>query len=237
MLFRSRETTVTPNDVREVINDQAAAGGGVAEDFDRARRLAPRLFRAQERAVTLSDYEDLARLPGVGKARAVPLNWNEVALYLAPTGQVTDPSELLRRDVLAFFEHRRMATTFLRILGPNAADIYIRATVQAKPFYRRVDVQAAVEQAVADYLAFDAVSFGDRVYLSKIYDVIQTLPQVTSLVVTEFSRQPNSNQVEADGIIELDPSELPRPGYRDNPTYHDPARPPIIAVVQGGVVA
>jgi uncharacterized phage protein gp47/JayE len=227
---------ITPNDVREVINDQAAAGGGVAEDFDRARRLAPRLFRAQDRAVTLGDYQDLAyQLPGVGKARAVALNWNEVVLYIAPTGQVADPSELLRRDVLAFFESRRMATTSLRVVGPSPADVYLRATVQAKPFFRRVDVQAAVQRAVADYFAFDAVNFGDRVYLSKIYDVIQSLPQVTSLVVTEFSRRPNTNQVESDGIIELEPNELPRPGYRDNPVHQDTTRRSILAEIQGGV--
>jgi hypothetical protein len=229
-------STVGSGDVREAINDQAAAGGGVAEDFNRARRLAPRLFRAQDRAVTLGDYQDLAyQLPGVGKARAVALNWNEVVLYIAPIGQVADPSELLRRDVLAYFESRRMVTTSLRVLGPAPADIYIKAIVQAKPFFRRHDVQVAVEKAVAEYLAFENVNFGDRVYLSKVYDVIQSLQQVTSLVVTEFSRQPNTNQVESDGIIELEPNELPRPGYRDNPQHRDPTFRPIVTEVQGGV--
>jgi len=79
------------------------------------------------------------------------------------------------------------------------------------------------------------VTFGDRIYLSKVYDVIQSLPQVASLVVTEFSRRPDSNEVEADGIIELAPSELPRPGYRDNPPATVTTRRPILADVQGGV--
>jgi predicted phage baseplate assembly protein len=228
-------STVSTNDVRRVVNNQAAAGGSGGEDRDRARRLAPRLYAAQERGVTLRDYETLAlEVPGVGKARAVAINWNEVVLYVAPLGQVADPSELLQRDVLAFLEGRRMASTFVRVLGPRPADIYIKVTVQAQPFYRRVDVEAAVERAVADYLAFDAVAFGDRIYLSKVYDVIQSLPEVTSLVVKQFSRRPGPpDEVDTDGVIELEPSELPRPGYRDNPQFA--VGKAVIADVQGGV--
>ena len=221
--------------LREAVNDQAAAGGAPREDIDRARRLAPRLYRAQERAVTRSDYEDLAlQVPGVGKARAVALSWNDVVLYVAPAGQVAEPSELLKRDVLAYFESRRMATTFPRILGPRAADIYIRADVQAQPYFRQADVRAAVEKAVADYLAFDEVSFGDRIYLSRLYDAIQDLPQVISLNITEFSRTPGGG-IESNGVIELRPNELPRPGYRDNPPPPLTERRPILANILGGV--
>ncbi len=227
------------------INIQAAAGGTSAEDFDRARSFAPHLYRTQERAVTLQDYRDLAlQIAGVGKALAVALDWNQVALYIAPTGQVTEPSELLKRDIAAFFESRRMASTTLTILGPQPADIYLGATIQAQPYYLKSDVQAAVEQAVADYLGFDAVDFGQPIYLSKIYDVIQNLPQVVSLDVYRFSRKPAptgnplASDVAQNGIITLKPFELPRPGYRDNPNtpapkLHFPA--PIDVVIQGGV--
>lgn len=227
--------------IREATNPQAAAGGAAAEEIDRARAFAPRLFRTQERAVTVEDYTDLAlQVAGVGKARAVALNWNEVALFVAPAGQVSDPSELLTRDLLAFFEGRRMTTTAVRIFGPQPADIYIRASVQAQPYFLQSDVQARVERAVSDYLSFDAVEFGQPIYLSKIYDVIQSLPEVVSAFVSEFSRAPNGT-IDSDGVIELGPNELPRLGYRDNPAIPpDPSnpsfRPPLVTVIQGGVV-
>jgi hypothetical protein len=230
---------LAPSDIIEAINPQAAAGGALAEDFDRARRLAPRLFRTQDRAVTLRDYEDLAlRIDGVGKVRAVALNWNEVVLYVAPRGQVADASELLRRDVLSYFESRRMASTFIRVVNARPADIYMSALVQAKPFFRRSDVRDAVERAVADYLAFENVDFGDQVYLSRVYDAIQSLAQVTSLVVRQFSRIPNpppGREIETDGVIVLEPSELPRPGYRDNPPAWVALPRAILVDVQGGV--
>jgi hypothetical protein len=230
----------TPTFIEEAINPFSAAGGGEREDLGRARRLAPRLFRTQERAVTRDDYTDLAlQVDGVGKVRAVALSWNQVVLYVAPSGRVAEPSELLKRDLLAFLESRRMITTEVTIVGPKPADIYLRATVHAQPYYLRADVQAAVETAVADYLAFERVDFGQPVYLSRVYDAIQSLPQVAFVNVTEFSCTPGGAPPPT-GVIELAPYELARPGYRDNPlTLIDPLdptrRPPIDVVIEGGV--
>jgi hypothetical protein len=222
-------------------NLAAAAGGSTAEDPERARGFAPRLFRTQERAVTRQDYVDLAlQVDGVGKALAVALGWNQVVLFIAPTGQVAEPSELLKRDLLAFFESRRMTTTPVTVIGPAPADIYIAATVQAQPYFLQSTVRAAVEAAVASYLNFDYVQFGQQVYLSKVYDVIQSLPQVASLLVTRFSRDPNGT-IDTDGTIVLAANELPRPGYRDNVSIPPPDplqpgyRPSIFAIIEGGV--
>ncbi|HJQ24885.1 MAG TPA: putative baseplate assembly protein [Blastocatellia bacterium] len=236
--------------IREAINAQAAAGGTDGEDIERARLFAPRLYRTQERAVSAQDYVDLAlTVPGVGKARAVAVSWSQVVLYIAPSGRVAEPSELLKRDLLAFFESRRMVTTQLTVVGPQPADIYLGAVIRAQPYYRQSAVRAAVEQAVADYLAFDAVSFGQPIYLSKVYDVIQSLPEVASLTVFKFSTTPAlppdiqaHPDVDADGIIELGPSDLPRPGYRDNPNTPinplDPSyRPPIFTIIEGGIAS
>lgn len=235
--------------ILEATNPIPASGGALGEEIERARAFAPRLFRTQERAVTAEDYADLARqFPGVGKARAVRVDGHQAALYVAPAGRVAEPSELLRRDLLAFFESRRMAAIPLKILAPLPADIYLRATVRAQPYFSQADVRAAAEQAVAAYLDFDAVEFGQSIYLSKVYDVIQSLPQVASLTVTEFSRRPYLSgldpaaAIDPDGIIELLPHELPRPGYRDHPltppfpTVPDDRRP-IVLDVQGGVLA
>jgi hypothetical protein len=226
--------------IREAGNPQPAAGAGPAEDADRARRLAPRLFRTQERAVSGLDYADLAReVPGVGKVLAVAPGWNQVVLYVAPEGQVAEPSELLRRDLLAHLERRRMITTDVLVVGPRPADIYLQATVQAQPYYRRADVEAAVQAAVTAYLSFEAVDFGQSLFLSRVYDAIQSLPQVASLNITEFSRVKGGG-IATDGVIRLAPYELARPGYRDNPlTPLDPGdpthRPSIGIVLEGGV--
>jgi uncharacterized phage protein gp47/JayE len=227
-------------------NPAAAAGGENGEGVQRARDFAPRLFRTQERAVTEEDYTDLAlQVPGVGKARAVAISWRQIALYVAPTGQVAPPSELLVRDILQFFESRRMASTALKVIGPTPVDIYIRARVTAQPYVLKTDVVAAVERAVSEYLAFEAIDFGQQVFLSRIYDVIQSLPEVLSVLITQFSTRPNpapEDAIAADGLIQLGANELPRLGYRDNPETlllpADPSfRPPLAIEIRGGVAS
>ncbi len=226
--------------VRDARAVEAASGGTEGEDIRAARLFAPRLYRTQDRAVTAGDYTDLAlEVPGVGKARAVSLGWNQVLLYVAPSGRVAEPSELLVRDLLAHFEARRMTTTSVKVVAPTPADVYLRARIQAEAYYRQSDVRAAAEAAVAAYLDFDAIDFGQPIYLSRIYDAIQSLDQVASVNVGEFSRTPGGGVV-ASGVIEVGTNELPRPGYRDNPNHPpvpgDPTqRPPIVLEIQGGV--
>jgi hypothetical protein len=78
------------------------------------------------------------------------------------------------------------------------------------------------------------------VFLSKVYDVIQSRPEVSSLLVTRFSRDPNG-LIDTLGTITLAANELPRPGYRDNPAVPPPdpsqpgVRPSIFATIEGGV--
>lgn len=212
-------------------NPVAASGGAAGEDIERARRFAPRLFRAQERAVTTADHVDLAlQVPGVGKARAESTSWNRVLLHIAPSGQVAEPSELLKQDILAFFEPRRMASVHVDVTGPVPADVLLAATVRAQPYFLRSDVQSAVENAIRDHFAFDAIEFGQTVYLSRIYDLIQGLPQVVSLTVTQFTTASlfaaNPGQpVVPDGVLQLAPFELPRVGS-----------PPIVLHILGGLV-
>lgn len=211
--------------LRKILAPAGGTGGAEAESIESARDLAPRLYRAQDRAVTADDYVELAlRTPGVGKARAVALNWNDVLLYVAPSGRVEQPSELLRRDLLAAFEQSRMTSSTVRVLGPEPVDVFFTATVRAEPYYLQDDVRVAVTGAAADLLAFDRIDFGESVYLSRLYDALQSLPQVASLTVTQFSRTSDGG-VDADGVIELEPFELARPGYAET----------IRLVIEGGV--
>nr|WP_241756063.1 baseplate J/gp47 family protein [Actinomadura sp. RB99] len=234
-------------EIRTATNPAAAAGGAEAEDLERARTLAPRLYRGQDRAVTLDDHADIARLvPGVGKVKPVSASWNEVRLYLAPAGRVAAPSETLRRDVLAHFERYRMATELVTVVGPAEADIYLAARIWAQPYFTQAAVRRAVEDAIGGYLGFEQVDFGQKIFLSRIYDLLQDLEQVASLTVVKFGRDPAlpadivaHPQVAASGIIELAPQELPRPGYRDNPPatagFDLSGRPPIVTIIEGGV--
>jgi uncharacterized phage protein gp47/JayE len=197
--------------IRSALAVRAAGGGRAAEDLAVASRFAPRLYRTQDRAVSKADYEDLAlAVPGVGKAKAVAAGWNTIALFLAPEGRVEEPSETLIASAAAALEPKRILGTELRLFPPDAVDVHVRARVRVSPFAPRDSVRDAVVKAVEGYFAFDAVAFGEPLYLSRLYDAIQSLEGVDFVFVERFSTDP-LGAIDGDGTVELRPWQLARP--------------------------
>ena len=174
-----------------VTNPQPAAGGADAESAAHAVRFGPLAFRSGHRAVTLSDYVALAhRAGGVAKARARTRAWSEVALYVAPEGSSWRPvPEDLKRRLLAFFEDKRMAGTFVNILDAVPVRVDISMEVLHQPSHRAESVRQAVESTVRELLAYQTVDFGTPVYLSDIYSAVEAVPGVLAVTVTRFKRR------------------------------------------------
>jgi hypothetical protein len=174
-----------------VTNLSPAAGGAEHEDIDHAVRFGPLAFRSAQRAVTQSDYVTLAhQAGGVAKVRARAASWNEVELFVAPEGNAWAPvPEDLRRRLTAFFEDKRMTTTFVRILDSTPVPIDISADVLADPRRPFDALRQAVEATLADLLGFASMEFGQPVYLSDVYGRIEAVPGVLAVNVTRFRRQ------------------------------------------------
>ena len=88
----------------KVTNPGPATGGAERESIEHAVEHAPAVFRSQHRAVTIGDYEALARsFDGVGKVRAAATGWNRVTLYVAPSGGPgnVDPATEPRRKYVS----------------------------------------------------------------------------------------------------------------------------------------
>lgn len=230
--------TPLPN-LFSVANPIPAAGGQDAEPVSDAKLFGPAAFRSRHRAVTLDDHEAMAHLAGgVAKAHARTRSWNIVDLYIAPAGPAWSPlPETLRRRLTAFFEDRRMAGSFVRILDASPALIDLSVEVGYDERYRADTVRQAVEAAVAAQLAYADVSFGQPVYLSSMHDAISNVAGVRFATVTRFKRRDADDggiaqalaasnlpplaelppvlraalekEVEADGRIELAEDEVP----------------------------
>ncbi len=175
----------------EVTNPEPAAGGQDAESTQDAVQFGPLAFRSRDRAVAESDYEAMAhRAGGVAKALARTRSWNLVDLYIAPAGESSRPvPETLRRRLLSFFEDRRMAGTFVRILNPTYIPIDISVQVAYDERYRGDAVRQGVEEVVAAMLAYEVVEFGQAVFLSTIHNAIEDVPGVRLVTITRFKRR------------------------------------------------
>jgi hypothetical protein len=193
-------------------NPEPATGGADRETIEHAVKHAPGVFRSQKRAVTAGDYIDLALdLKGVGKVRAEKGNWNTVLLYVAPAGggQVND---VLKKNLLAYFEDKRSISTIVEIRDVDYVNIYLAAKVGIESYYSWQDIEEKVKQAAGDLLAFDKVKFADILYLSKFYEAIENIEGVAFVTIEEFWRDgagPKDKPIARDGRIKLKENEIP----------------------------
>lgn len=134
------------------VENRRPAGGGVdGEDLEGARRRAPAFLRTRDRAVTVSDFEYLARAadPRVARVRALPGHDDEPGVIRVllvpslsddPTRPQSGPAgfspgrELLAR-VAGFLDQRRMLGTRLVVSPPHfqwvSIEVALRVTASA----------------------------------------------------------------------------------------------------------
>ncbi|NIM18412.1 MAG: hypothetical protein GTO45_41055 [Candidatus Aminicenantes bacterium] len=197
---------------KKITNPRAASGGADRETIEHAVKHAPGVFRSQKRAVTAGDYVDLALdFKGVGKVRAEKGDWNKVVLFVAPAGggQVSD---VLKKNLLAYFEDKRPVSTIVEIRDVDYVKIYVAAKVGIESYYSWEDIEEKVKQAAGNHLAFDNVDFGHTLYLSKFYEAIEDIEGVAFVTIEEFWRdgaEPEDKPIARDGKIKLKENEIP----------------------------
>jgi hypothetical protein len=192
-----------------VINRRPASGGAERESIEHAARFAPTVFSSMGRAVTAADYEAQARLfPGVSKARAVAQSWNTVVLFVAPAGSGEAPSDILRRDLLVYFEDKRMLTTQVEVASPEYVNLSIDVKVGARPFFRNTEVEAAVVATIRALFAFEHADFGQTLYLSKLFEAVEALEGVDFVIVNRFTRQGDAAAIVANGVLALNDNQI-----------------------------
>ena len=226
-----------------VRNPLPARGGVEMEGIEDVRKSAPVAFRTQERAVTPADYAEMARRhAGVQRAAATLRwtgSWHTVFVTADRWGglPVDDPFEDKLRGHL---ERYRMAGHDLEIDAPRFVPLEIEMQVCAKPDYFRSDVKAALLKVFSNRLLPDGrrgvfhpdhFSFGQAVYLSRLYAAALAVEGVASVQVTKFQRWdvPGDEAIE-DGVLLLERLEIAR--LDNDPNY--PEHGVLRVTVEGG---
>jgi hypothetical protein len=193
-----------------VTNPAPATGGAERETIEHAVAHAPAVFRSLGRAVTAADYEALAlNFKGVGKVRAVSAGWNEVTLFVAPSGG-GKVSDVLAAGLKGYLEDKRMLSQLVEVADVDYVPIRVTAEIAVQSFYVTADVVAQVQQTAADLLAFEHVDFNQTIYLSRFYEESQNVPGVVFVNITEFRREDQPvPAVDPLGKIALGPNEVP----------------------------
>jgi predicted phage baseplate assembly protein len=150
-----------------VTNPFALAGGADAETIDQAMTRIPAELSNHDRAVTASDFAQLAAIQGVGRAECLP-HFYPATLDQRAAGVVTvivwPSTDLLHPDapvpdrallsaVCAQLDPRRLVTTELYVVPPTYHQIAVSVGVHAQPGYSGNAVCTWAETVLRQYLA------------------------------------------------------------------------------------
>lgn len=219
--------------VATVINRRPAVGGVDGEDIENAKVRGPIVLRTLGRAVTVEDYEHLAReaAPEVARVRCVAAEGTEdaggVRLLVVPAarsagGQLTPdqlvPPRVTVDKIARQLDRCRLIGTRLLVEPPHYRWLTVTARLRAR---RRADprqLEAAVLEALYRY--YNPVSggperegwpFGRTVIPGEVFALLQSLPG-TELVedVELYEADPGSGQRGSEPVpyLALQPHEL-----------------------------
>ena len=151
-------------------NPMPAVGGAPGESIADGLERVPGEFRRHDRAVTRSDFQELALATpgaGVGRADCIPLfdpttkDQNAagvVSVVVWPREDAKNPNaprpdRTLLSQVCAWLDARRLVTTELYVIPPTYKKIAVAVGLQAKPGYGIEAVRRWAELVIRQYLA------------------------------------------------------------------------------------
>lgn len=194
-----------------VNNVDQAIGGSNPESNDQIRASAPASLRANNRAVTLKDFSDLAlSVSGVGKANAYASVWTSVNLYIAPSrdeGDTDDapgldtsnnPSEeylKLKDDVETFLTDKLLIGTTVTINPPDYIDAVVSVDYVRLTQYTAAEVQTQLKSALLKGFNYTQVTFQDTIYPQDIEFVLQQVAGVKNVKVKYLYRYGSSSDL------------------------------------------
>lgn len=161
---------VTGHSDIEAKNPLAAHGGAEKEDVAAALERIPGEFRRHDRAVTRSDFQELALATpgsGIGRAECLPL-FHPPTKSLKAAGVVSVvvwpredrkrpnapmPDRTLLREVCKWLDERRLVTTELYVIPPTYRKVAVAVGLHPKAGYGIEALRRWVELVIRQYLA------------------------------------------------------------------------------------
>lgn len=129
-----------------------------------------------------------------------------VTVFIAPRGG-GPPSSLLKEDVLECLNERKLAGTCINIGEPEYAPIDIEGTVFVADNFALDEIMSNTDQAITQYfdLTSDFVGFGQNLFLSDFFHLVDAIPGVDHVDLVEISRRAIPSLEVWSGACEFDP--------------------------------
>lgn len=193
-------TIPTQSPTSTLFQSSAMSGGADPESNDQIRANAPKSYATQQRAVSTTDFANLAlNIPGVLMASAVANHSTSVSLYvLGPNYQA--PSSALQTTILNYFSGandgviKTLAGVTLTVATPSLISTDVgssgsHCTLQVLPNYNQGVVVQNVTTAFQAALSPPNTSFGMLLNVSYLYAAAMAVPGVAYIIIPVMTRQ------------------------------------------------
>ncbi|MDB5285233.1 MAG: putative baseplate assembly protein [Mucilaginibacter sp.] len=234
----TNDAAITNDTIVAITNPLPATGGIDPESIEMVRKRAPIVFRTQERAVTMPDYEDVATRTVTNIQRSAATlrwtgSWRTVFLTVDRLGGTTVDSDF-ENTLRGNMEQYRMAGQDLEVESPQFVSLEIEMTVCVQPDYFKSEVNIALLNVLSNRKLPDGTlgifhpdnfSFGEPVYLSSIYTAAQKVAGINSVTITKFQRQgKNGSEALNAGKLVIGRTEIARldndPNFREHGIFN-----------------
>lgn len=190
-----------------VWNPLPAQGGKEGETIEEVKQYAPQAFRTQQRAVTPADYEAFAKECKSDVQRAAATfrwtgSWRTAFVTVDRLGGLA-VNAAYEKELRQCLEQYRMAGFDLQVDAPIYVPLDIEMIVQVQSSFFAADVRQALLAVFGNRVLADGrrgvfhpdnLSFGQPVYLSRIYAAAQKVEGVDSVQITKFQRWENPDE-------------------------------------------
>lgn len=183
-----------PSSYVNIVSSSSMAGGADIEAIASIKSNVSRLYRTQDRAVSLQDFKDLClQLPGVSKATAT-YSGGVVTLYPVPHQTEYPPVPVtassvqkvvieipttMVESVEAYFATRSMVGVTASVVNPSnhgtidkyieCTPVYVGMKVHVRSNFVQSWVKKDVDTAIRDILRFANTFYGQKLTVGEIY--------------------------------------------------------------------
>jgi len=178
-------------------NVTAAIGGSNAPTTEEVRQYVSYNFAAQNRAVTINDYESIIRnMPsqfGAPGKVAITEENNKIKVKMLSydsTGKLTEViSNTLKNNVANYLSNYRMINDYISIESANVIDLSVNVDVVLDASQNQGVVVAKIIELITNYFSPLQRQMGENVYVSELRRQIQSENGVISISDMKFFNQ------------------------------------------------
>ncbi len=197
-------------------NVTAAIGGSNAPNTEEVRNFVTYNFAAQNRAVTVNDYNSLLRnMPSLFGAPAkvsITENNNKIVISLLSydtSGALTSVvSNTLRQNIANYLSNYRMMNDYISVTSAEVLDLGVDVSVVLDATQNSGQIVTDIVNRISDYFNPQIRELGQNVYISELRSILQNLTGVITVTDMIFENKVGGQYSSAETSMPYSDPEL-----------------------------